>query len=128
LPLAFRGLHPNRQGHQVPATARPANGQSDPIFAAMTPIQSKGYILNRHRQPTVSADSETPVIDQVISGAEGAFLENGYAPTSMDSLARQAGVPRRSVEMYRTVVTQAERFPELSTLFYTEWLQPISVR
>ncbi len=30
-----------------------------------------------------------------------------------------------SMEMYRTVVTQAERFPELSALFYTEGLQPI---
>ena len=33
-----------------------------------------------------------------------------------------------SVEMYRTVVTQAERFPELSTLFYVEGLQPIEAK
>ena len=33
-----------------------------------------------------------------------------------------------SVEMYRTVVTQAERFPGLSTLFYVEGLQPIEAK
>jgi AcrR family transcriptional regulator len=33
-----------------------------------------------------------------------------------------------SVEMYRTVVTQAERFPQLSALFYMEGLQPIEAK
>ena len=122
------------------------------------------------------------MIDQIISGAERAFLDNGYELTSMDAVAKQAGVARGSVynhfsskeelflavmrrgtaefverslrhdadskpplerlrsvavhflraatetvsvEMYRTVVTQAERFPQLSALFYMEGLQPI---
>ena len=125
------------------------------------------------------------MIDQIIAGAERAFLESGYELTTMDSVARFAGVARGSVynhfagkeelflavmhrgtsdfvdralrddaesrppldrlravamhflraatedvsvAMYRTVVTQAERFPELSAIFYAEGLQPIETR
>lgn len=125
------------------------------------------------------------MIDQIVAGAERAFFESGYELTTMDSVARLAGVARGSVynhfaskeelflavmhrgtadfvkralrddaesrppidrlhevamhflraatedvsvAMYRTVVTQAERFPELSEIFYAEGLQPIEAR
>ena len=131
------------------------------------------------------ARSDPPMIDQIIAGAELAFLKSGYELTTMDSVARFAGVARGSVynhfagkeelflavmhrgtsdfveralrddaesrpplerlravamhflraatedvsvAMYRTVVTQAERFPELSAIFYTEGLKPIEAR
>ena len=125
------------------------------------------------------------MIDQIIAGAERAFLESGYDLTSMESVAQQAKVARASVynhfankeelflavmrrgtsnfveramradklhtvpldrlrslatnflraavepvslEMYRTVVAQAERFSGLSQLFYSQGLQPIEDR
>jgi TetR/AcrR family transcriptional repressor of mexJK operon len=134
---------------------------------------------------TAAAASEKPMIDQIIAGAERAFLDAGYELTTMDSVARHAGVARGSVynhfsskeelflavmrrgtaefverslrhdaeskppverlrsvavhflraatdsvsvEMYRTVVTQAERLPELSALFYSQGLQPIEMK
>jgi AcrR family transcriptional regulator len=134
---------------------------------------------------TAALVSEKPMIDQIIAGAERAFLDAGYELTTMDSVARHAGVARGSVynhfsskeelflavmrrgtaefversirhdadskpplerlrsvavhflraatdsvsvEMYRTVVAQAERLPELSALFYSEGLQPIEVK
>jgi TetR/AcrR family transcriptional repressor of mexJK operon len=134
---------------------------------------------------TAAAASEKPMIDQIIAGAERAFLDAGYELTTMDSVARHADVARGSVynhfsskeelflavmrrgtaefverslrhdaeskppverlrsvavhflraatdsvsvEMYRTVVTQAERLPELSALFYSQGLQAIEMK
>jgi TetR/AcrR family transcriptional repressor of mexJK operon len=134
---------------------------------------------------TAAAASEKPMIDQIIAGAERAFLDAGYELTTMDSVARHADVARGSVynhfsskeelflavmrrgtaefverslrhdaeskppverlrsvavhflraatdsvsvEMYRTVVTQAERLPGLSALFYSQGLQAIEMK
>jgi TetR/AcrR family transcriptional repressor of mexJK operon len=43
------------------------------------------------------AAPEIRMIDQIIEGAERAFLAAGYETTTMDAIARQAGVARASV-------------------------------
>ena len=72
---------------------------------------------------TLKAVDKT-MIDQIIAGAERAFLESGYEIATMDSVARNAGVARGSVynhfsskeELFLTVMRRGtEAFVERTT-------------